>query len=131
MKDIICDGFQDTVSHCLVRHKSIIDVMTKIEETSARVNRAVAKSVTNCGCLEVNAKKQQFPSDIKLQELSSYMDTHLKGQLCSDCRDIVQQELGNHLFYLAALCNLLDLNLYDILLNEHDKLSALGIYNMS
>jgi len=128
--DIICDEFQDTVANCLIRHKSIIDVMTKIEETSARVNRAVAKSVTACGCLEVNAKKQQIPSEVKLQELGAYMDTHLKGQLCPDCRDILQQEIGNHLFYLAALCNLLDLNLYDIFLAEHDKLSTLGVYNM-
>ena len=129
--DIICDGFQDTVANCLVRHKSIIDVMTKIEESSARVNRAVAKSVTGCGCLEVNAKKQRIPNEVKLQDLSAYMDTHLKGQLCPDCRDVLNQEIGNHLFYLAALCNLLDLNLYDIMLAEHDKLSALGVYNMS
>jgi hypothetical protein len=79
----------------------------------------------------VNAKKQQIPAQIKLHELKTYMDTHLKGGLCPDCREILQQEIGNHLFYLAALCNLLDLNLYDVLLNEHEKLSALGIYNMS
>jgi len=128
--DIICDVFQDTVANCLVRHKSIIDVMTKIEETSARVNRAVAKSITACGCLEVNAKKQKIPNEVTLQELGAHMDTHLKGQLCADCRDILKQEIGNHLFYLAALCNLLDLNLYDIFLAEHDKLSTLGVYNM-
>jgi hypothetical protein len=131
MKDAICDEFQDIVSTCLVRHRSIIDVLTKIQETSARVNRAVAKSVTGCGCLEIAAKKQQIPAEIKLQELSSYMDTHLKGNLCTNCREVVEQELGNHLFYLAALCNLLDLNLYDILLSESEKLSTLGIYNMS
>ncbi|AYO31917.1 MAG: hypothetical protein PWR06_900 [Thermoanaerobacteraceae bacterium] len=131
MKDLICDEFQDTVSNCLVRHRSIIDVLTKIQETSARVNRAVAKSVTGCGCLEINAKKQQIPGKIKLQELSSYMDTHLKGKLCPSCREVLEQELGNHLFYIAALCNLLDLNIYDILLTETEKLSTLGLYNMS
>lgn len=131
MKDLICDEFQDMVSNCLVRHRSILDVLTKIQETSARVNRAVAKSVTGCGCLEINAKKQQIPGHIKLQELGSYMDTHLKGELCPSCREVLEQELGNHLFYLAALCNLLDLNIYDILLTENEKLSTLGIYNMS
>ncbi|MCR4432313.1 MAG: DUF1573 domain-containing protein [Tepidanaerobacteraceae bacterium] len=131
MKDLICDEFQDTVSNCLVRHRSILDVLTKIQETSARVNRAVAKSVTGCGCLQINAKKQQIPANIKLQELGSYMDTHLKGELCPSCREVLEQELGNHLFYLAALCNLLDLNIYDILLTENEKLSTLGIYNMS
>jgi len=39
--------------------------------------------------------------------------------------------LGNNLFYLAALCNTFDLNLYDILLKEHKKLSALGVYNFA
>ncbi len=131
MKGLICDDFQDTVANCLIRHRSILDVLTKVQETSARVNRAVAKSVTNCGCLKVEAKKQQIPSEIELKELSTYMDSHLKGKLCPECRDILIQELGNHLFYMAALCNLLDLNLYDIMILENEKLATLGIYNMS
>ncbi len=131
MKGLICDDFQDTVANCLIRHRSILDVLTKVQETSARVNRAVAKSVTNCGCLKVEAKKQQIPSEIELKELSTYMDSHLKGKLCPECRDILIQELGNHLFYMAALCNLLDLNLYDIMISENEKLATLGIYNMS
>ena len=131
MKGLICDDFQDTVANCLIRHRSILDVLTKVQETSARVNRAVAKSVTNCGCLKMEAKKQQIPSEIELKELSTYMDSHLKGKLCPECRDILIQELGNHLFYMAALCNLLDLNLYDIMILENEKLATLGIYNMS
>ncbi|ADL08835.1 hypothetical protein [Thermosediminibacter oceani] len=131
MKDLICDEFQATVSQCLVRHKSIIDVLTKLQETVSRINRAIAKSVTLCGCVEVNAKKQQIPSDISLQELSAYMNTHLKGNLCPNCREVLEQELGNHLFYLAALCNLLDLNLYDVFVEENEKLSTLGIYSLS
>jgi hypothetical protein len=131
VKGLICDDFQDTVANCLIRHRSILDVLTKVQETSARVNRAVAKSVTNCGCLKVEAKKQQIPSEIELKELSTYMDSHLKGKLCPECRDILIQELGNHLFYMAALCNLLDLNLYDIMILENEKLATLGIYNMS
>lgn len=131
MKDLSCEEFQDTVAGCLVRHKSIIDVLTKIHETSARVNRAVSKSVTNCGCIQINAKKQQIPNEIRLYELVSYMDTHTKGELCANCQEIIEQEIGNHLFYLAALCNILDLNLKDIICTENEKLSTLGIYNMS
>lgn len=131
MKDLICDEFQDTVAGCLVRHKSVVDVLTKMQETSSRVSRAMSKAVTSCGCLEINAKKQQFPDEIRLHELASYMDTHLKGELCAECREILEQELGNHLFYLAALCNILNLNLYDIFCEENEKLSTLGIYNMS
>ena len=70
------------------------------------------------------------------------MDSHLKGKLCPECRDILIQELGNYLFYMAALCNLLDLNLYDIMILEmknsphwefiicHDKADQLiGFYH--
>lgn len=131
MKDLICNEFQETVAGCLIRHKSIIDVLTKIHETSARVSRAVSKSVTNCGCLQINAKKQQIPSEIRLFELVSYMDTHTNGELCPICREFVEQEIGNHLFYLTALCDILDLNLNDIICAENEKLSTLGIYNLS
>jgi hypothetical protein len=61
VKDLSWEEFQDTVAGCLVRHKSIIDVLAKIHETSARVNRAVSKSVTSCGCIQINAKKTASP----------------------------------------------------------------------
>lgn len=131
MKDLSWDEFQDTVADCLIRHKSILDVLSKLHETSARVNRAISKSVTSCGCIQINAKKQQVPSEIRLYELVSYMDTHTKGQLCDNCREIVELEIGNLLFYLAALCNILGLNLEDIMSAENEKLATLGIYNLS
>lgn len=131
MKDLSWDEFQDTVADCLIRHKSILDVLSKLHETSARVNRAISKSVTSCGCIQINAKKQQVPSEIRLYELVSYMDTHTKGQLCDICREIVELEIGNLLFYLAALCNILGLSLEDIMSAENEKLATLGIYNLS
>ncbi|MFO7152665.1 MAG: DUF1573 domain-containing protein [Bacillota bacterium] len=131
MGDLTYKDFQASVSQCLVRHKSIIDVLTKLQETVSRINRAIAKSVTVCGCLEINAKKQQIPRNISLQDLSSYMETHLKGELCPNCQEILKEELGNHLFYLAALCNLLHVNLEDVLAEENEKLTTLGIYNLS
>lgn len=131
MKDQICGEFQDTVAGCLIRHKSIIDVVSKMHETTSRVSRALCKAVTSCGCLKINAKKQQIPGEIRLHELGSYMETHVEGELCNECREFVEQELGNHLFYIAALCNILDINLSDVICAETDKLSTLGIYHMS
>ncbi len=130
MKDLLCDEFQETVSQYLVRHRSILDVISKFQESNARVNRAVIKSVTNCGCLEVDARKQQFTSK-DLTELLATVDTHLEGQLCSECRETIEAELGNHLFYLVSLCNLLDLSLFDVLLKEHQRLGTLGIFKLS
>lgn len=132
MKDVIFDDFQNAVNESLLRHKSILDIMSKLVDSQARLNRAVSKSVTNCGCIQINAKKQQLPSkedDIDIEELKDCLHTHLKGELCDSCREVVEREIGNNLFYLTSLCNTLDLNLFDILLKEYSKINTLGKYN--
>ena len=101
MKDIIFDSFQNDVSESLLRHKSILDILTKYTESSCRINRAVAKAVTNCGCIEINAKKQCLPNDDNsLEDLSNCLKTHLDGCLCDNCREVIEREIGNNLFYL-------------------------------
>ena len=130
MKDLLYDHFQDSVGELLVRHKSILDVLTKYQESQSRVNRAVVKAVTSCGCIEINSKKQNYDDEVTLHDLKNYMDTHLTGSLCSNCRDVIEKELGNNLFYIAALCNVMDVNMYDVLLKEYEKMHTLGIYNM-
>lgn len=128
MKDIIFDSFQNDVNEYLLRHKSIIDIMTKLTETNARVNRALAKSVTNCGCIKINAEKQNHLSTNT--ESNPSLNTHIEGKLCDNCREVIENELGNNIFYLTSLCNCLDLNLYDILLKEENKINILGKYNL-
>ena len=130
MKDLICNDFQKSVSELLIRHKSILDIMTKLEEAQVRVNRAVAKSVTTCGCIEVNASKQCIPHDATIEDLKYCMETHIEGVLCENCKDIIEKEMGNTLFYLTSLCNVLDINLHDVLLKEYEKINTLGIYNL-
>lgn len=131
MKDIICDDFQNTVRDVLIRHKSILDVMTKLQETDARINRAIAKSVTICGCLNIDAHKQEIPEDIDFDDLPYVVDSHLEGNLCHNCRDIVEKEITNHLFYLAALCNLLNINMFDLIIEEYKKLNWLGPFTLT
>lgn len=131
MKDLLCDQFQDSVGECLIRHRSVLDVLSKLQEADARIGRAVAKAVTSCGCVRVAAQRQQVPTDISLHELKRHMNTHLQGELCENCKEVLEAEVGNILFYLAALCNLFDLNMYDALLKEQKRLSALGVFNFS
>lgn len=131
MKDLLCDEFQDAVRESLVRHTSILDVMTKYQEASARINRAIVKSVTTCGCVQIDASKPEVPPDISLKEMRNYMNSHLKGTLCDSCVEAVEEEIGRQLFYLAALCNTLDLNIFDVMIKEHKKLTTLGIFNIS
>ncbi|MBU5455689.1 DUF1573 domain-containing protein [Caproiciproducens sp. MSJ-32] len=128
MKDIIFDAFQNDVNELLLRHKSILDIITKYNEASSRVSRAVAKAVTNCGCIKISAKKQNLPEE--LDDFKISLDSHLKGKICDNCREIIESEIGNSMFYLSALCNTLDISLYDVLLKESEKLNILGKFNL-
>lgn len=130
VKDILSDEFQYTVLELLVRNKSILDSLTKYQDSNARVNRAIVKAVTQCGCIKINADKQIFPEDGNFDEIRDSMSTHLEGALCDNCRDTIEKEMGRNLFYLASLCNILDLNMYDILIKELDRIKMLGKYNL-
>jgi len=132
LKDLICDEFQNIVGELLIRHHSILDVMSKLSESTCRVNRAVTKSVTECGCVTVDARKLQLPDDLQsYEELRAYLDSHLRGQVCKNCEDVVVGELGKMMFYTAALCNLLDVNLYDVFIKEYKQASSLGVFNLT
>jgi phosphoribosyl-ATP pyrophosphohydrolase len=130
MKDLLCDQFQETVGETLIRHRSVLDVMAKLQETTARTNRAVTKAVTTCGCVKIVAEKQHFPADASLEEARELLTHHVQGKLCEQCQEIVEQEIGHSLFYLAALCNIFDLSLYDILLKEQKRISTLGVFTI-
>ena len=133
VKDLLWDEFQEAVQQGLIRHRSVLDVVSKFQEASIRVSRALVKSVTACGCVRIHAQKNELPhsGNLSLQELHDYMDDHLEGELCANCREVVEEECGRLLFYVAALANVLDLNIYDILIKENKKLAALGLYHLS
>lgn len=124
MPDI--EHFQTTVDNNLIRHRSILDVLAKLQEATARVNRAVVKSVTSCGCLTVQASRQTVGES--LNDARGLAATHLGGELCSTCRDVVETEIGRELFYLVSLCTLLDIDFGKVLEQEDKRVSALGPY---
>ncbi len=125
-----CNAFQKTVGEYLVRHRSILDTITKYQESCSRVNRAIAKSVTTCGCISVSAAKQELPASMRIEDFKASVSTHLKGELCDTCRDIVSTELGNNIFYVAAICELLGLEMHEVINSERDRLSTLGYFKM-
>ena len=124
------DEFQKVVDSMLIQHQSILDIISKGQEASARVNRSVTKSVTNCGCLAVETRKNEIPEDATLSDLKYIFHSHLKGSLCPTCRDIVQSEMGKQLFYIAALANTLGLSIEDIMKREEENLKTLTVYNL-
>ncbi len=129
MKDITISTFQGKVGNMLVRHKSVLDLLSKYQESTARVNRSIIKSVTSCGCLKISAQKQSVPEDINFLDLKDYMNSHLSGELCDNCLYTVEKEIGNHLFYLAGIANTLNLDLDEILEKESEKMATLGKFD--
>ncbi|KIL38404.1 hypothetical protein SD70_26790 [Gordoniibacillus kamchatkensis] len=131
MSSLTLKEFQDQVSELLLRHRSLLDVLSKFQQTGAAVNRAVVKSITECGCIELNAAKQAYSPDMTLEEAKSVLNTHMQGQLCEACREVIGAELGRNLFYMSALGNLLKLNLQETVEDESKKCSTLGLFTLS
>ncbi len=125
----LIEELQNQVSETLVRHKSILDIMTKLDEYNARINRAVAKSVTSCGCIRIEAQKQDFSSET-LTDVLEKVDSHVVGNICPNCKEVLEQEIGAYIYFLASLANTLDFKLKDIVKKELDRTKTLGVYGM-
>jgi hypothetical protein len=131
MNSLTLKQFQDQVSELLLRHRSLLDVLSKFQQSNAAVNRAVIKSITECGCVEVNAAKQAYHPEMTMDEAKDVLGTHVEGHLCEHCMEVVGTELGRNLFYMSALGNILDVNLEHVLEDESKKCTTLGFFNMS
>jgi hypothetical protein len=125
------EQFQQQVSELLLRHRSLLDVMSKFGQSGASVNRAVTKAVTDCGCIELNARKQHYSDKPDLETAKETLQSHLSGSLCEHCNEALKTELGRNLFYMTALCNLLQINLNEVVAEEHNKCSTLGLFNLT
>jgi len=124
-------SFQKSVEQYLIQHRSILDVLSKFQESNARVNRAIAKASTQCGCIAIKSEKQKYPSDVKLEDIHKYVNSQMEGTLCENCKEIIETELGSNLFYTAAICNILDLDFEEIVHKEEERISTLGVYNLA
>ncbi len=131
MHDKCCVEFQSAVDDYLIRHRSVLDVLTKYQEATARVNRAVAKAVTECGCIKISAARQEIPANATYSNLKGFMSSHLSGEPCDSCKEILTKELGHSLFYLAAMCNLSGLKMHDVMQQEFKNVSTLGVFHLS
>lgn len=131
IKDLMYSDFQNTVSEMVLYNRSILDLLSKTQEASARVQRAITTSVTLCGCVKIEARKKNIPPDACLADLKDLLESHLQGEMCDSCRENVEREIGQVLFYLAAISNILKIDLYDVVIKEHKQLTLLGRFNMA
>lgn len=111
IQDILAEDFQLAVDAALVRNRSLIDNLSKLELASAKLSRAIIKAHTQCGCIEMHGKD-------------------LSGKLCEKCRNIIETETGDLFFYTAGLCNTLGLSIYDIMLREKQALNLLKNFSL-
>ncbi|MFD3271664.1 DUF1573 domain-containing protein [Paenibacillus dendritiformis] len=124
-------ALQEQVADLVLRHRSLLDILSKYGQSDASVNRAVTKAITECGCLELHAKRQPYKAEMDVEEARQSLESHVHGHLCENCKDMVKHELGKHLFYMSALCNLLDISLDDVVKQESSRCDTLGIFNLS
>ena len=124
------DDFQLLVSEMLFRNKSVLDALTKYQQTNASVCNCIAKASTTCGCIKINTSKQDYSKGTTLYEMANLSKTHIEGKLCEKCIEQLEKEMGSNLFYLTSLCSILDMNLYDIMLKESKRIETLGYYSL-
>ena len=116
------DTFQKSVDGLLARNRNILDILTKCQISNSKINRNTIKSATACGCIKITGKKTNFSKEDNPECVD--------GVLCKECRDLIENEIGENLFYIASLCNALNINLSEILSKEIKKLKTLGKYSL-
>lgn len=108
-----------------------MDVLSKLDQANSSVHRSVVKAITECGCIEIDARKQNFSEELSPEEWKERVKSHINGELCDQCKDTLMAELGKNLFYMSALCNLMNVDLEQVLGSEYDKCRTLGFFNLS
>ena len=78
----------------------------------------------------MSAQKQELSDETTLENLSQIMSSCVEGELCPNCRSVIEKEMGALLYYTAGLCNTLDLSMYDAILNEEKRLTTLGRFSL-
>lgn len=119
LNDIMAEDFQIVVEEYVERNKNLLDTMSKYQTAAGRLNRAITKAATQCGCISLSGKKREGQAK-----------TNVSGKLCKNCREAIEKEMGDVLFYQAAMCNALGLSIYDVMLKEKQTLFALGDYSL-
>jgi len=97
---------------------------------AAHVNRAVLKAATTCGCIKIDAHKQNFEDELDYEQMLELMETHIKGDICAECRDKIEKEIGNAFFYITSICNALNISVYDVILKDKETMSTLGSFGL-
>ena len=123
------DEFQKKVSLLIVRNSNILDILTKCQISCGKLCRSVVKSATGCGCCSISVEKTLSAFSFSGKQ-NSKESSGIEGALCDVCRDRVECEIGELLFYIAGVCNALDLDMNEIIKKEIKNVEVLGKYSL-
>ncbi len=122
------EDFQKKVSHLIVRNQNILDILTKCQNSCGKICRSTVKTATGCGCLKIVGEKNL--SVFSDEDFAGKANSGTEGKLCPECKGIIENEIGEMLFYIAGLCNALGLSIKDIMKKEIKNVEVLGKYSL-
>ena len=129
MSRSVFEEFQNKVAMLIARNNNLLDILTKYQDCCSKTCRSVVKSATGCGCMKISAEK--MPINLNSYKNKSPQDlSGADGLLCPYCRDRIENEIGESLFYIAGLCNALGLSMNDIAKKEIRNVEMLGRYSL-
>ena len=122
MSSTPAEDFQEKVRTLLVRNSNVLDILTKCQISGSKICRSTVRSATGCGCIQINGEKNKSPLENPGSGIS--------GTLCPECLGVIQNEIGENLFYIASLCNALGLSMSQIMQREIKNVETLGKYSL-
>ena len=124
MEHFLLEEFQCMVEELLCRNGNLLDLITKLGMSNDKLCRAAAKAITQCGCVRFEVDRESTG------KRSSKERSGICGELCDACREELEKEAGEHLFYLSGFLNAAGLDLYDVYLKEMNRQRMLGKYGL-
>ena len=121
------ESFQKDVGNLIARNRNLLDILTKCQISCGKFCRSTVKSATGCGCIKITGEKSSLCFSHESRKKS---EASVEGKLCPDCKNIIENEIGESMFYIASLCNALGISLNTILENEIKQVKALGKYSL-
>lgn len=123
MEQFILEEFRCVVEEALQYNGNYLDLITKLHMSHAKMSRAAAKAITQCGCVVFDGAASKYGKTTK--ERAGF-----RGQMCDICREELEKAAGEHLFYLSGFLSAVGIDLYDIYLKELNRQKLLGKYSL-
>ena len=117
------DRLQQAIKKYYHRNKGIMDTLSKLNVATAKTQRAVIKTATQCGCTEIFVTKQP-------PGFNGEAESMLVGSVCPSCRETLEKNMGDVLFYLISLMMLTGTDTETVVTEQIRQMEWLGKFNL-